>query len=407
MTTETQKLHLFEAYGIELEYMIVDRETLDVKPVCDRILQAEAGEVVLEVEHQHTAWSNELALHVIEMKTKGPQADLDAYRKHFQDDIESLNVLLSAHSAMLMPSGMHPWMDPMRESALWPHEQGEIYRKFDEIFNCKGHGWTNLQSMHINLPFANDEEFDLLHQAIRFLMPIMPALTASSPFVEGRGTGMLDNRLAIYAQNCKRIPLVTAGVIPTVSRSYDSYQNDILQPMYQQIAPLDLERILQHEWLNARGAIARFDRSAIEIRILDVQEHPTADLTIAGLIIDTLKSLLAGVWGDPKALDLPQIGLVDLYNLVVRQGEDAVVEDAPYLAALGVNGTRISVKDLWLHIIETGNMAHPNSYRRQVLRGNLSSRILSHFDSPQPARELLCEVYSELCQCLREGKFFN
>jgi hypothetical protein len=32
--------------------------------------------------------------------------------------------------------------------------------------------------------------------------------------------------------------------------------------------------VLRHEWVNARGAIARFDRSAIEIRVLDVAECP-------------------------------------------------------------------------------------------------------------------------------------
>lgn len=31
------KLHLFEAFGIELEYMIVDQDTLDVKPIADQL----------------------------------------------------------------------------------------------------------------------------------------------------------------------------------------------------------------------------------------------------------------------------------------------------------------------------------------------------------------------------------
>ncbi|HAL85576.1 MAG TPA: hypothetical protein DCM31_01010, partial [Deferribacteraceae bacterium] len=37
--------------------------------------------------------------------------------------------------------------------------------------------------------------------------------------------------------------------------------------MYRDIAPYDPECILQEEWLNSRGAIARFDRKAIEIRL--------------------------------------------------------------------------------------------------------------------------------------------
>jgi glutamate---cysteine ligase / carboxylate-amine ligase len=29
------RLHLFQAFGVELEYMIVDRDTLQVQPVTD------------------------------------------------------------------------------------------------------------------------------------------------------------------------------------------------------------------------------------------------------------------------------------------------------------------------------------------------------------------------------------
>ena len=31
-------LHLFEGYGLELEYMIVDRETFEVRPIADWLL---------------------------------------------------------------------------------------------------------------------------------------------------------------------------------------------------------------------------------------------------------------------------------------------------------------------------------------------------------------------------------
>lgn len=35
-----KKLGLFEAYGIEIEYMVADRDTLEVKSVVDRALKA-------------------------------------------------------------------------------------------------------------------------------------------------------------------------------------------------------------------------------------------------------------------------------------------------------------------------------------------------------------------------------
>ncbi len=66
------KYHLFDRYGVELEYMIVDAESLSVRPIADEVLRRVAGEYVNEVERGPLAWSNELVLHVIELKTNGP-----------------------------------------------------------------------------------------------------------------------------------------------------------------------------------------------------------------------------------------------------------------------------------------------------------------------------------------------
>ena len=261
----SQTLKLFEAYGIELEYMIVDAKTLNIQPIADRIIDAVAGDFVNEITQGATSWSNELALHVIETKFTKPSLDLHGYIEHFHQDIRQINEILAQHGACLLPTAMHPWMDPHTETRLWPHELNEIYNQFNTIFNCQGHGWSNLQSMHINLPFSNDEEFYQLHRSIRAIIPILPALAASSPVVEGQVTGKWDNRLSYYQNNCKRIPLISGRVVPEPIPSIDSYHQTILEPIYKAIHPLDPKGILAHEWLNARGAIARFERMAIEI----------------------------------------------------------------------------------------------------------------------------------------------
>lgn len=159
--------------------MIVDRETLDVRPICDRLFETAAGREVSDFapdgETGVVSWSNELALHVVELKTQRPVPSLDGLDRLFQDHIARIDALLAPMNARLLPTGMHPWMHPDRETRLWPHENNEIYRAYDRIFGCRGHGWGNLQSTHINLPFANDEEFGRLYAAIRLLLPLLPA----------------------------------------------------------------------------------------------------------------------------------------------------------------------------------------------------------------------------------------
>src|SRR3954462_5006799 len=97
-------------------------------------------------------------------------------------------------------------MNPDVETRLWPHDNAEIYSAYDQIFGCRSHGWANLQSMHVNLPFANDTEFARLHAAVRLVLPLLPALGASSPFAEGRAPGPLDLRLQAYRANSPSIP---------------------------------------------------------------------------------------------------------------------------------------------------------------------------------------------------------
>ena len=83
MASDERILGLFEGFGIELEYVIVDSETLDVRPVADRVIEAEHGSVKSEIERGPMAWSNELARHVIEIKTNGPAPRLSGLAEGF------------------------------------------------------------------------------------------------------------------------------------------------------------------------------------------------------------------------------------------------------------------------------------------------------------------------------------
>ncbi len=249
----TSAYHLFQAFGVELEYMIVDTETLNVCPITDRVLHEVAGDYLSEIEIDQLAWSNELALHVLELKTNGPAPALTPLADLFQAHVRKINNLLRPMGAQLMPTAMHPWMDPDRELKLWPHEYNPVYEAYHRIFDCRGHGWSNLQSIHLNLPFASDEEFGRLHAAIRLLLPIMPALAASSPVIGGKVTGLADNRMEVYRHNSDRVPSIAAHVIPEPVYTKGDYERYILHPMYGDIAPLDPLGILRHEWLNARA----------------------------------------------------------------------------------------------------------------------------------------------------------
>jgi carboxylate-amine ligase len=406
-------LHLFEAIGVELEYMIVDAASLAVLPVADRLLRAEAGMLTDEVTAGPLRWSNELVLHVVELKTNGPAPGLKGLTAAFQQGVAAVNRHLEKMGGRLMPTAMHPWMDPLAECRLWPHDSSPIYQAYDRIFDCRGHGWTNLQSCHLNLPFVGDEEFGRLHAAIRLLLPILPALAASSPVMDGRPSGLLDSRLQVYRDNQKRIPLIAGRVIPEPVYTRRDYRRQILQPIYRAIAPFDPDRILRDEWLNSRGAIARFQRDTIELRTLDVQECPQADLAIAALIAACLQALVRERW-QPLAVQQvwPVEPLADILTATIHNGERAVIGNPDYLAQFGLASRPTTAGRLWEHLAATLAAEQPEELveHRDALeiilsRGPLARRICRSL-GPDPTRNRLAAVYGELCNCLAEGRLF-
>ena len=406
------RLHLFEAYGIELEYMLVSAETLDVLPRVDAILSAEAGgEIVSDVEFPEVTWSNELVRHVIELKTSEPRPNLDGLADAMQSHVARINGLAKEIGGRLLPTAMHPWMRPEREMELWPHDNHVIYETFNRIFDCRGHGWANLQSIHINLPFADDAEFGRLHAAIRLVLPLLPALAASSPIVEGATTGLLDNRLEQYRTNARRIASITGRVIPEPVYTEADYDREVFRPMYRDIAPYDPDGVLQQEFLNARGAIARFTRGAIEIRVLDLQECPQADIAVARLVIDVLKRLVSETWAPLARQQNMAIDPLERILLgTIRDAETFEIDDPEYLSLFGAEASGpltagALLRRLGEGVLDPALKSGPAARALETIltKGSLASRIVARLKAAGTPQR----VYGELADCLSVGCEFR
>ena len=108
------------------------------------------------------------------------------------------------------------------------------------------------------------------------------------------------------------------------------------RPLYAALAPHDPERLLCQEWANACGAIARFDRNAIEIRVVDVQECPVADVALAAAIID----LVGLFYEDDGRPQPPSSELAEILRAGIRDGERARIDSPVY-------GVRGAARDVW------------------------------------------------------------
>ena len=75
------------------------------------------GQITDELENGNISWSNELVLHVLELKTTNPMPGIeglshDFIKTYFRNQIRFLEPPLDAQ---LMPSAMHPLFNPIKD----------------------------------------------------------------------------------------------------------------------------------------------------------------------------------------------------------------------------------------------------------------------------------------------------
>ncbi|MHB1194946.1 MAG: carboxylate-amine ligase [Longimicrobiales bacterium] len=406
------RLGLFEAFGVEIEMMLVDAATLSVRPECDRLMARVGGSESADVEFGDITWCNELTLHVLEFKTSDPAPSLSGLAAKFHGSVRRANQELTAMGARLMPGAVHPWMDPHTETVLWPHEYTEVYHTFDRIFGCSGHGWANLQATHLNLPFKDDEEFARLHAAVRLVLPLLPAISAASPYLDGGRSRVLDARLVAYRGNARRVPSVSGLVVPEPAFTREQYEREILGRIYADMASLDPAGVLRHEWANARGAIARFDRGSVEIRVIDAQECPSADLAVVAAVTEVVRALAVGPLSERDLAQDPSTeALAGLLETTIAKGERAPVDVPGVLAVLGLGASPRTAGEVWQVLLDRFPPHDPEGewiapLETILRRGPLARRLVAALGA-EPSRAELAEVFGRLCACLEENRAFD
>jgi carboxylate-amine ligase len=404
------RYHLFDVYGIELEYMLVKNDSFKVAPKVDALLTKKAGKLKADIDNGDIAWSNELVAHVIELKTNGPTKSTDDLAEKFHVNILEINELLQPLDLKLLGSASHPLMNPITDTQLWKHSYSEVYALYNTIFNCSGHGWSNVQSTHLNLPFYDDKEFEKLHAAIRIVLPLLPGLCASSPVLEGQITGFKDTRLEFYKTNQKEIPELTGLVIPERTFSKLDYHATIFEPIKRAIQPHDKTNILDKHFLNSRGAIARFDRNAIEIRLMDIQECPKADIAICALVIEVLKAIVNKEFCSLQAQKTwVKEDLFLILDDAIKYAENSKIENEEYLKLFDLKAPA-TVNDVWKHLYKTVkpklHLTHHDAIQLILEEGTLATRILKALNNDVSEKHII-SVYHQLQGCLQTNTLFQ
>ncbi len=384
--------------GPEHEFSLVNQE-LKVLPVADKIIKDYCGKILNFVELPAFTFGKEMQLHVMEVKANSPFKSPVQFEETMQNAVSTLNQIVHKHSALLLGTGMHPLLK-LEDTAIWPHYHRKIYQEYAKIFNLNQHGWLNIQSFHLNLPYQKEADGIQTHNLLANLCAYIPAITASSPIYEGKAGPDVDNRLQFYRINQREIPSVAGDVIPEYADSFSQYKHGVIGQYSEDLAKAGAGKtLLSREWVNSRGVIFRFDRSALEIRVMDEQECVKSDVALSCFIRATLRGLIA-----LKAELLPHDLLVKDFHAVVKNGLNAKASNPNCKTARQVCQRYFN---LALEYADEDEKRYLWIIKKRLENGSLSElirdRVLRRAEKTD-FNQAVINVYSTLIKCLSDNE---
>lgn len=381
--------------GPEHEFSLIDNE-LNALPIVDKVLKDFHGRIVNFVEMPRFSFGKELQLHVMEVKSNRPFQSPVEFEQTMQDAVVTLQDFVNRrYGASLLGTGMHPLLK-LDETRVWPHRHRQIYEAYSKVFDLKRHGWLNIQSYQLNLPYSDEKNGILLHNLLANICSYLPAISAASPIFEGRIGEFVDNRILFYKENQCEVPSVAGDVIPEYVTSFEQYKEQIIGKYSRDLANLGVDKLLLgKEWVNSRAVIFRFDRRALEVRVMDEQECVKSDVALSCFIRALLRGLLT------ESIELaPHKILVDDLNSIVKDGSRAKLrnqvgrtanEACKRLMRIALdNATHEEKKYLWLvnNRIEHGSLS-------EVVREKVKVR-----SKKTELKEAIIDVYLQLSESL-------
>jgi len=384
--------------GPEHEFSLVNQE-LKVLPVADKIMKAYCGKIINFIELPSFTFGKEMQLHVMEVKANSPFKSPVQFEETMQNGVSTLSQIVNKQGALLLGTGMHPLLK-LEDTAIWSHYHRKIYHEYAKIFNLNQHGWLNIQSFHLNFPYQKEADGIQTHNLLANLCAYLPAIAASSPIYEGKAGPDVDNRLQFYKINQREIPSVAGEVIPEYADSFSQYKHGVIGRYTEDLAKAGAGKtLLTREWVNSRGVIFRFDRSALEVRVMDEQECVKSDVALSCFIRATLRGLIA-----LKAELLPHDLLIKDFNAVVKDGLKAHV--------LNPDGkTARQVCQRYFNLAYEYADEHEKRYlwiiRKRLENGSLSelirNRVLRRAEKTD-FNQAVINVYSTLIKCLSDNE---
>ncbi len=246
--------------GLEEEFALLDPATLSLTPRFEELRDAAAAmDPVLS-----TSIAGELISSEIEIRS-GRGDDLGAAFAAQRDHRNRLFALAAERGVALGATGTHPWSDYREQQII----DTEHYRRVED--GLKYVAWrNNTFSLHVHVGVRGADRAVQVCDRLRPVLPVLLAIAANSPYVDGRDSGLHTVRTQTFTKSFPR-----CGV-PDAFGNWKSFR-DYLEFLVKTRSIVEYTQV----WWSVRPHLSF---GTVELRICDAQSTAGESEGLASLI---------------------------------------------------------------------------------------------------------------------------
>jgi carboxylate-amine ligase len=246
--------------GLEEEFAVLDAGTLDMVPRFEELRDSGSVDPVLGPHITGELISSEIEI------ISGRGEDLAAATLAQREHRRRLFALAARHGVALGATGTHPWADYREQRII----DTEHYHRVED--GLKYVAWrNNTFSLHVHVGVRGADRAVHVCDRLREILPLLLAISSSSPFLDGRDSGLHSARTQTFTRSFPRCG------IPDPFGGWDAFA-DYIEFLVQTGSIVEYTQV----WWSIRP---HFAFGTVEVRICDAQPTAAESEALSALIV--------------------------------------------------------------------------------------------------------------------------
>jgi glutamate---cysteine ligase / carboxylate-amine ligase len=289
--------------GIEEEFAILDPVTFDLVPRFEELRDYASARDTLLAE----SIAGELISSEIEIVSGRGESLADALARQRERRLR-LFALAGLQGAALAATGTHPWADYRQQPII----DTEHYRRVEQ--GLKYVAWrNNTFSLHVHVGVRDIDRAVRVCDRLRPVLPLLLAVSANSPYLDGRDSGLHSARTQSFTRNFPRCG------IPDAFGSWRAYR-EYIEFLTRTNSIVEFTQV----WWSVRP---HFEFGTVEVRICDAQSTAGESEALAALMVACVAQAARDVdEGVPCADPAPRLVEENMWR-AIRHGLDGRMID--------------------------------------------------------------------------------